>query len=87
MPAANRSDRPEPTRRPDEPKLVGAVTAASIIGCRPNNLRGLKDLPDPYDYVDSGTLWRESDIQAFAARRARAHEGAIASYVREAASK
>jgi hypothetical protein len=67
---------PTGRRRPHEPKVIGAAQAALIIGVRQSNLRTLAGLPDPYDKVSSGTLWREDEIRAFADARRDARQAA-----------
>jgi hypothetical protein len=56
-------------RRPVEPKLVSAGDAARILGVRQTNLRAQVGLPEPYDVISSGALWREDDIREFARQR------------------
>jgi hypothetical protein len=53
-------------RRADEPELVGAKQAAEIIGCSQTNLRTLSGLPEPYQRLDRGSVWRIEEIRAFA---------------------
>jgi hypothetical protein len=59
-------------RKPDEPKIIGASTAASILGVNQTNLRPIPGLPEPYDKDRATTMWREDEIRAFARKRARA---------------
>jgi hypothetical protein len=53
-------------RTPDEPKLVGAIEAAELLGVRQTNLRVVRGLPEPYQKLRSGTLYREDEIRALA---------------------
>jgi hypothetical protein len=53
-------------RRVTEPELVGAAEAARLLGVRQSNLRTLAGLPEPYQRLRSGTLWRATDIKALA---------------------
>jgi len=56
-------------RTPDEPKLVGAIEAAELLGVRQTNLRVVRGLPEPYQKLRSGTLYREDEIRALAWKR------------------
>lgn len=56
-------------RRPDEPELMGAAEAAKTLNVRQSNLRSLKGLPQPYQRLRSGTLWRADEIRSLAWQR------------------
>ena len=57
------------TRRPDEPRLYGAAEAADALGVMQQNLRQVPGLPDPYDRLRMGTLYRADEIDALADKR------------------
>jgi hypothetical protein len=56
-------------RKASEPELVGQKDAAAILGVRPTNLRTVAGLPEPYDHISSGTLWRRDEIEELADQR------------------
>jgi hypothetical protein len=64
---------PVGSRKPDEPKLMGAREAAEHLGVHQTNLRVVKGLPEPYAKVAATTLYRTSDIHALAFARRKAH--------------
>jgi hypothetical protein len=53
-------------RRPDEPELMGAQEASATLGVKQTNLRKVSGLPEPYDKVAAGTLWRAQEIRSLA---------------------
>jgi hypothetical protein len=58
-------------RKAGEPRVIGAKEAAEILGVKQTNIRTVRGLPEPYDQVAATTLWRESEIKAFARQRNR----------------
>jgi hypothetical protein len=52
-----------------EPEVMGAAEAARTLGVAQSNLRKVVGLPDPYQRLRSGTLWRADEIRALAWRR------------------
>jgi hypothetical protein len=63
------ASRKRGARQPGEPKLMGASQAAKVLGVSQTNLRVQAGLPEPYDKVAGGTLWRADDIAEFARSR------------------
>lgn len=53
-------------RQADEPELMGAHEAAKALGVQQTNLRAIRNLPEPYQKVRAGTLWRAQDIRTLA---------------------
>ena len=56
-------------RRKSEPRLYGASEAAAALGVKQTNLRVVGGLPEPYDVLTMGTLWRADEIDALARNR------------------
>lgn len=57
-------------RKSREPELVSAADAALLLGVYQNNLRTVRNLPEPYqDDLATGDVWRISDILDLAMKR------------------
>ena len=56
-------------RAPYEPEMMGATEAAQTLGVRQTNLRIVKGLPEPYQVIAGGTLYRASEIRELAYQR------------------
>lgn len=52
------------------PRMMGAKEAAEALGTSQTNLRTVSGLPEPVQKVGATTLWLESEILEFAAKRA-----------------
>jgi hypothetical protein len=53
-------------RQSHEPEMMGAAEAARTLGVKQSNLRVVTGLPEPYQKIRSGTLWRATEIRALA---------------------
>lgn len=51
------------------PPLMGAAEAAAELGVKVQNLRKVRGLPAPRQYLASGPVWAADDIKPFAAKR------------------
>jgi hypothetical protein len=48
-----------------EPEIWGAAEAAEHLGVQQPNLRTIHGLPEPYQEIRMGKLWRADDIRDF----------------------
>lgn len=61
-------------RQPHEPRFYSRIDIARRCGCQPTNVTQLAGLPEPYDKIGNGWIWRAEEIDpfvdAYKARRA-----------------
>jgi hypothetical protein len=59
--------------RPRLPELWGPVRVAQELGVKPQNLYGMKKLPEPAMKIEPrGSLWYAAEIREFRKKRDRA---------------